>query len=190
MARKRLIRTSEFPYHVTIRSNNKDWFDIPMDVLWSISQQALARAAFKYPVKIEAFVLMNNHYHLLLYTPNSDLDVFMHILNSSLSKGIRSRTGRINRVFGDRYKWSLIQTDRYYRNVVRYIFQNPVRAGLTKKCEDYKFSTLYYQVKKMRLPVKLPERFCDKNYLSEFNTIIDSEKCQEFKREIRSSGVL
>lgn len=170
MARQNLIRTDIFPYHVTIRTNNKDWFDLPMEKIWSICLNAFAIAKESYPVDIEAFVLMSNHYHMLVYTPNADLDKFMQLFNFSISKQIRYYTGRINRIFGDRYKWQLIKDQSYYKNVIRYIFQNPVRKGLCKKCEDYPFSTLFYQAKSKPILFSLPNEFKYPIYLDFFNT--------------------
>ena len=144
MPRKILIRTNQFPYHITLRSNNKDWFELPLSIMWKLCKQSIAKAQASYPTNIEAFVLMANHYHLLIWTPNSDIDKFMYVLNSSISKEIRIRTKRINRIFGDRYKWTLVDHERYYLQVLRYIYQNPVKAQVTSTCHDYPFSTLRY----------------------------------------------
>ena len=97
----------------------------------------------KYRVKIQAFVLMSNHYHLMLWTPNADIDKFMFEFNRMLSFYVRRRTKDINRIFGDRYHWTLIDNQDYYNNVIRYIYQNPLRAKLVERCEDYPFSTLF-----------------------------------------------
>jgi putative transposase len=188
MTRKNLIRSSEFPYHVTIRSNNKEWFDLPRDVVWSICLAGLTRANFKYPVKIEAFVLMSNHYHLLLYTPNADLDKFMNAFNTYLSKEIRIRTRRINRIFADRYNWKLINNNTYYMTVLRYIFQNPLRANLVAKCQDYPYSTLYLQLYQGQTGIKFPNDFIEDEYLSFFNQIISKEDQKKIKSELHQRG--
>ena len=75
MGRKNLIRQNEFPYHVTIRTCNKNWFLIPMYQMWDICYDCLKLSLEKIPVNIHSFVLMNNHYHLLLTTPDSNIDV-------------------------------------------------------------------------------------------------------------------
>lgn len=144
MPRKNLIRTDQFPYHITIRSNNRDWFELPLEEMWDICKQGLKHAHQAHPSKVEAFVLMSNHYHLLIWTPKSDVDRFMYELNSYISKIVRFRTKRINRIFGDRYKWTLVDQQNYYKQVLRYIYQNPLKAGLVIKCELYPYSTLAY----------------------------------------------
>lgn len=142
MARKPLIRTSQHPYHVTTRSNNKEWFYIPVDDVWGHVQVLRKTGVERFGVKIDAFVLMSNHYHMCLWTPQENIDSFMKFFNQSLGRKIARQAGRVNRVFGARYKWSLIQDDRYYWNVIRYIYQNPVRASLCQSPCEYPFSDL------------------------------------------------
>ena len=185
MPRKPLIRVDNRPYHVTIRSNNKEWFDLPMKLVWKICIDALRQASFKYPVKIDSFVLMSNHYHLLLYTPNADIDKFMSVLNSTISREIRSYTGRINRIFGDRYRWKLINCDQYYQNVIRYVFQNPIKAKITKRCEDYLYSTLYYQLKNIEIGFTLPTKFIGSRFIEFIN---DDFESSEISKALRVSG--
>ncbi len=141
MARKALIRTSEYPYHVVNRCNNKEEFPIGLHDLWPIFLKTLCETKYKFPLEVECFVLMNNHYHLLLRTPECNLDTIMHYFNMKLSRRIAIFSGRINRIFGARYKWSLIMNDIYYSNVYKYIYQNPMRAGLTSRVEDYPYSS-------------------------------------------------
>lgn len=141
MPRKSLIRTSEYPYHVVNRCNNKEAFPLELHELWPIFLSTLCEAKFKFHFEIECFVLMSNHYHLLLRTPECNLDVIMHFFNMKLSRRIAVRTARINRIFGARYKWSLITSDKYLSNVYKYIYQNPLRAGVVKRVELYPYSS-------------------------------------------------
>lgn len=158
MPRTKLIRSSYHPYHVTIRSNNREWFDVPMPMVWSFCKEALKHAYMNYPVKLQAFVLMSNHYHLLIWTPDANLDKFMYKFNYRLSYLLRQETARINRIFGDRYKWSIIQDEKYYQVVLKYIYQNPLAINLVRRCEDYKFSTLYYLKNKKAFSTPI---YCD-----------------------------
>lgn len=145
MPRKPLIRTAEFPYHVTTRSNNRDWFAIPLPEVWRFCQELLREGEKEHKIQVEAFVLMNNHYHLCLYTPEANIDEFMRFFNQSLGRKIAKQSGRINRVFGATYKWTLIRDQAYFYNVIRYVYQNPMRAQLCLRCEDYPFSDLKKQ---------------------------------------------
>ena len=148
MPRRNLIRTSTIPYHVTSRSNNREWFDLPGDEVWQIAWEVFRYAYSRFPVDLHSFVLMSNHYHMLLTTPNADIDLFMQAFNKRFSDLLRERTRYINRMFGGPYHWSLVEDQYYLANVYRYIYQNPKRAGIVEKCEDYPYSTLSYKVKK------------------------------------------
>jgi REP element-mobilizing transposase RayT len=145
MPRKNLIRTNTYFYHVTTRSNHKQWFSIPLADVWNISIQSMKLAQDKCPAIVSQYVLMSNHYHMLIRTPNCDVDRFMYWFNKTFSELLREKSGAVNRMFGSRYKWSVIKSDRYFYNVFRYIYQNPVRAGLVEKCHKYPYSSHYYQ---------------------------------------------
>ncbi|MDH5415359.1 MAG: transposase, partial [Flavobacteriaceae bacterium] len=125
MARKQLIRQNQYPYHVYIRSNNKDWFQIPMYRMWDICYECLVYANDKCPVEIHSFVLMANHYHMLITTPNEDLDKFMEFFNRRLSQKINSISEQKNHKFANGYKWTIINSQNYLYTVYRYIYQNP-----------------------------------------------------------------
>jgi len=144
MPRKLLIRQNKFPYHVISRTNNKTWFDIPIEIVWDITKESFNYAQKKHSVIIHCFVLMNNHYHLLLTTPNSNIDLFMCSFNLKLSQLIAKSSGYINQKFSNRYKWSIVNTHCYLLNVYRYIYQNPVRAKISSDCISYKYSSLSY----------------------------------------------
>lgn len=161
MPKKKLIRTSIYPYHITARSNNKEGFYIPISDVWNFSQIILEKSKVKFKIQVKCFVLMNNHYHMLLYTPLENIDKFMQFFNQNLGKSIAKQAGRINRIFGASYKWNLIISGQYHKNVIRYIYQNPVRARLVSKCGDYPYSN-----------------FSDYKFSSQMLTWINSEMSQ------------
>lgn len=185
MPRKPLVRTSLYPYHVTSRANNKEWFELPLDQVWDICIKSMRAAYYKHPVDIISFVLMGNHYHLLVQTPHSNLDQFMYELNKNIAIDLKQRTGRINKIFGGRYKWCLISNMRYLANCYRYIYQNPLRANITKRCQDYPFSTLYYKSRGLHLGIPL----CDKLGLADqFKLCWLNQKIEESEEKaIRSA---
>ncbi len=143
MPRRKLVRQNHFPYHITTRTNNKDWFNIPLHQVWDIFKEALISAQQKNSVQIHCMVLMSNHYHLLISTPNSDIDMFMKHLNLKFSQLLGKASGRINHKFSNRYKWCIVDQQNYLLNVYRYIYQNPVRAGLTNDCSRYPYSSIH-----------------------------------------------
>lgn len=141
MARKPIIRSNEHYYHLTGRSNNKENFYLHKELMWRIAISHLKNLQLEYDVKIAGFVLMDNHFHLLLLTPEADIDRIMYFFMKKLTTSIQKYSGRINRVFGGRYKGCLILDEGYLFNVYKYIYRNPVKAGLCYSVEEYRYST-------------------------------------------------
>jgi putative transposase len=142
MPRKPTISQSLFPYGVTSRSNNKEWFQIPLLNVWDIFADKIKVTGERYGFVTHAFVLMSNHYHWLLSTPQSNIGRGMRYFMTETSREIARTGGRINKIFGSRYKSSLIGNPVYYANSFRYIYQNPLRAGICKNVFQYPWSTL------------------------------------------------
>lgn len=147
MPRPHLIRTDEFPYHVTARTNNKEWFYVTIRECWDIFSEHLKKISSKYEAKIISFVLMSNHFHMLLRTPNLNLDDIMRDLLRDVSKEVGLRSNRINHLFGGKYHRCLINSDIYFAHAYKYLLRNPVEAKIVQKVEDYEFSTLRKFVK-------------------------------------------
>jgi putative transposase len=127
---------------VTARSNNKEWFYIPLPEVWDAFTRSIDRAADRYHPEIHLLVLMSNHFHLVLSTPEENLDHIMRYL-ISYSTGIIQRSARrINHVFGARYRWSLLDSSFALAYVYKYVCRNPVRANICSNVEDYRYNTL------------------------------------------------
>ena len=146
MPRKRLIRTNEFPYHIVSRSNHKYWFNVPMSKVWKIFKYSYREANKKHPVILHGAVCMNNHYHMVIETPDANIDKFMFEFNSRFSRCIRIESNHINRMLGKRYHWSIVDTGEYYHHVMKYVFLNPVKAGIINDVRQYPYSTLYEEL--------------------------------------------
>ena len=189
MGRKHLIRSDILPYHVTARSNNKEWFSLPLPEMWYLTQECLKEAMAIHPVEVISFVLMNNHYHMLLITPQGNLDSFIYEFNKRLAIKIKARTGQINRIFGARYKWCLIQSQKYFINCYKYVYQNPVRAGLVENCEDYPYSTIRSLTKGINFSVPLHDRygFKDEYGLRWLNQKIEEQEEKALKNSLSRS---
>jgi putative transposase len=141
MSRKLLIRSDRFPYHVTVRSNNKELFPLALDHIWKIAMDELYVLNMLYETEAQAFVLMPNHIHLIVTAPTRDLGEIMGIFLSKLTKRINGLSSRSGRIFGGPHFWSIITSSRYYGHAFKYVYRNPVKAGLCTHVEKYKFST-------------------------------------------------
>lgn len=179
MPRKPTIHSSDFPYHVTARTNNKDWFGLEMPALWKLAMQELRFIEKRERAIIHHFVLMNNHFHMILSTPKANISKIMYWLMKRLTQKIQRKTQRINKIFGGRYKACLITTVRYQFNAERYVLQNPIRANLCDKAEDYYFSTLYYSHRNIKLPFDLVE-LTDLS-LSWINKVYEQKEVRDYK---------
>ncbi len=97
--------------------------------------------AQKYGLEIHAFCLMGTHYHLLVHTPQNNLSSAIQYLNSRFAMAVNKERKRDGFVFKGRFKSLLIANKKYLLNVGRYIHLNPVESGISKKPEDYEWSS-------------------------------------------------
>ena len=88
--------------------------------------------------KIFAYCFMSNHIHLLLQVGKEDIDLVINRIAGSYVYWYNWKYKRCGHLFQDRYKSEPVDDDAYFLTVIRYINQNPVKAGLCKRTEDYK----------------------------------------------------
>lgn len=135
-------------YHVIARGNNKEYiFKESIDKGYFIKQMKESGITMGY--RIYGYVLMDNHYHIIIQTLDKKLQEIMHQINNKYSKYFNSKYKRVGHVFQGRYKAVLVQDERYLLKLLRYVHQNPVRAGICKSVEDYKWSSDIYYRKNM-----------------------------------------
>ena len=133
----------EFPgavYHITSRGNErKEIFrdDHDREDFLNILQRSVSR----YHWLCHAYCLMDNHYHLLIETPDGNLSIGMRQLNGVYTQRFNKRQGRAGHLFQGRYKAVLVQKDSHLLEVCRYMALNPVRAGIVKSPEEWIWSS-------------------------------------------------
>lgn len=156
MPRKPFIIDSASPYHLVARSNNRDWFSIPLSEVWTIFSDYLSFIHFAYGVRIHAFVLMQNHFHLIARFPNGNLSSSMNYFMRETSRVIASESNRINHVFGARVFRSRLHSNLYFEHAYKYVYRNPIEAGACSRVEDYAFSTFrgLLGIDKIGIPVE------------------------------------
>lgn len=144
MSRPKRIYQSAFPYHVYNRTNNAEFlFNLNLEIVFPIFMRSLKYVSHRMNLKPHHFILMSNHYHLIASTPESNLDQCMQVFQTLISKEINYLRERTNHVFGNRYKATVISTDLYLNNAIRYLYQNPLRSGMVSSIFDYRYSTLH-----------------------------------------------
>jgi REP element-mobilizing transposase RayT len=101
----------------------------------------LKEAQDKYSFILHCFVLMSNHYHLLIETPGANLSKIMHFINSSYTTYFNISQKRSGHLFQGRYKACLVEHDNYLLELSRYLHLNPVRAKIVERPEEYPYSS-------------------------------------------------
>jgi len=142
-------------------------------------------------LKIHSFVLMKNHFHCLASSPQANLSSAMNYFMRETSREITRLSGRVNQTYGGRYHRSLIPSDHYYMNAYKYIYQNPVRAKLSERVEEYGYSTLtgLLGIKKITIPLEedrlLFTPSLDKGCLKWLNRIPEDEHVEEMRKALK-----
>lgn len=133
----------EFPgaiYHVTGRGNaHQAIFEDDADrfAFFAVLTGALER----YGWLCHAYCLMDNHYHLMVETPDGNLARGMARLNGLYTQRFNRRHERIGHLFQGRYKAILVERESYLLELCRYLVLNPVRAGLVRRAAAYRWSS-------------------------------------------------
>ncbi|HEY2094570.1 MAG TPA: transposase [Thermoanaerobaculia bacterium] len=138
----RALRT-DFPgavHHVTSRGNERRPIFID-DRDREMFLEFLGRAVKRFGWSLTAYVLMTNHFHLVVQTPEPNLSRGMHWLNTAYVVWFNRRHERSGHLFGGRFKAFLIEKETYFTTVLRYVVLNPVRANMVARPEDYRWSS-------------------------------------------------
>ena len=133
----------EFPdalYHVTARGDRReDIFEDDQDRQLFLS--TLEQVITQFNWVCHAWCLMDNHYHLLIQTPDGNLSKGMRQLNGVYTQASNRRHRRVGHLFQGRFKAILVDSDVYLLELSRYVVLNPVRAGMVKKPADWPWSS-------------------------------------------------
>ena len=140
MARPLRIEYDGAVYHVTSRGNErKSIFKDDEDRMFFLD--ILKKVNDKYNLLCHAYCLMNNHYHLVIETPDGNLSKGMKQINGVYTQTYNKRHNRVGHIFQGRYKAILIQKESHLLEVSRYVVLNPVRATAVKHPEEWKWSS-------------------------------------------------
>lgn len=140
MARPLRIEYPGAVYHITNRGNDKKAIfkdDQDRETFLKI----LAFINKRYHWFCHAYCLMDNHYHLMIETPDGNLALGMRQLNGVYTQARNKRHNKTGHLFQGRYKAILIQKDTHLLEVCRYVVLNPVRARMAEIPEDWKWSS-------------------------------------------------
>jgi putative transposase len=152
MTRQWRIEYAGAIYHVLSRGNGgQDIFRSEDDRYLFLD--LLGELVERFDIDVHAYVLMGNHYHLLLKTKVANLSRAMQWFGTSYTRkfNLKNRTG--GHLFQGRFKSIIIENDSYLLRLSCYIHRNPVRAGMVERLADYAWSSyLPYAYKNTKTP--------------------------------------
>ncbi len=143
MARQWRIEYPGALYHVLSRGNGRQDIFLSdqdrnafLDLLEAVSE--------RYGIDIYAYVLMDNHYHLLLKTQGANLSRAMQWFGTAYTRRFHGRNRTSGHLFQGRFKSILVENDAYLLRLSCYIHRNPLRAGTVTRLADYPWSSYRY----------------------------------------------
>lgn len=140
MARPLRIEFAGALYHVTSRGNEKNAI-YQDDGDREQFLETLTEVCTRFNWIIHAYCLMDNHYHLLVETPESNLSLGMRQLNGVYTQRYNRKHGRVGHVFQGRFKSIIVQKESYLLELARYIVLNPVRAKMVRTARQWPWSS-------------------------------------------------
>ena len=133
----------EFPgalYHVTARGNARQAIFLD-DQDRRRFLDVLARVVSRFHLVLHAYCLMDNHFHLVVETPEANLSKAMRQLNGVYTQAFNRRHGRVGHVLQGRFQAIVVDRDSYLLQLCRYVVLNPVRARRTRQPDTYPWSS-------------------------------------------------
>ena len=141
MARLPRLTVAGYPHHIIQRGNNRQAI-VRSDADRECLLELMAENARKHQVAFNAYVLMDNHFHLLLTPETAEgVPLMMQAVGRRYVRYFNDLHGRTGTLWEGRYRSTLVQTERYLLACMVYIDLNPVRAGMVPAAELYPWSS-------------------------------------------------
>lgn len=177
MPRQARIKSESGYYHILLRGIGKQRiFEDCKDREKFIEILKKYKEELQY--KVIAYCLMENHVHLLIEDVNRQLDLMMKKIAGSYAYYFNWKYERVGHLFQDRFKSEPVEDDIYFLTVIRYIHQNPYKAGISE-IGDYRWSSYSDYVRQQGLSdtEKTLEMLGGKNAFIEFVNENEERNC-------------
>jgi putative transposase len=176
-------------YHIMLRGINKQViFEDEEDRLRFI--ETLKRYKEISQCEIYAYCIMSNHIHILLREKDEAISSIIKRISSSYVFWYNKKYERCGHLFQERYKSEAVDNDAYFLTVLRYIHQNPVKAGLVQHVRSYQWSSYSEYINEGDMIDKdfvLQMFSSDKNkalaLFTEYNTYKNNDVCMEMEEK-------
>ncbi len=140
MARTAREKSETGIYHVMLRGIDKRNIFLK-DSDYEKFIEYIKKVKEKTEFMVYAYCLMTNHVHMLLKTETVEIGDIIRRITVGYAQYHNIKNGRTGHLFQNRFKSEPVNTDEYFLVVLRYIHQNPIKAGMVEKIEDYKWSS-------------------------------------------------
>ena len=184
MPRSARIKSASGIYHIMLRGiNRQQIFEDREDK--SRFLETLSKYKKQCEYEIYAYCLMGNHVHILLKEGTEDLTLMLKRIAGSYVYWYNWKYHRTGHLFQDRFKSEPVENDEYFLTVIRYIHQNPIKAGFCKSVDEYEFSSYNEYINKSNL---VDTDFClgiiDKEQFVEFNNERNEDICLDISESV------
>lgn len=185
MSRKPRIYSNAQVYHVILRGNNKQiLFYDDSDRLYLLTH--LKKYAGDLKIELFSYCLMSNHVHLLIGNATPTISLFIQKLATSYAMYFNRKYERSGHLFHGRFKSEPVESNEYFKTVLRYILQNPLKAT-SCNFETYKWSsyaeTLDSNCSTIIAKDYIYNVFSSKDNYLEFVRSINNDTCMEYENK-------
>lgn len=184
MARPWRIEYEGALYHVFSRGNNQQNIFVTDDDRY-LFLDTIGQMSERFDTDIFAYVLMDNHYHLLLRTPKANLSRSMQWFGTTYTRRFNLDHFQSGHLFQGRFKSILIQNDAFLMQLSYYIHNNPLRAGIVKRLIEYRWSSYPAYAYNRRHPKWLDKELILSQIHGENKHRLYREKSQKYSDEHR-----
>jgi putative transposase len=187
MSREARVKSRSGIYHVMLRgANRQEIFHDEEDCLTFLD--TIKKYKIKSEMSVYAWCLMNNHVHLLLKEGNEELSITMKRIGVSYVSYYNWKYRTTGHLFQDRFRSENVESHRYLLTVIRYIHQNPVKAGIVNRVDEWRWSSCLGYYGKHHYPSNLldydyilkiisADRTIAKERFQDFNERQNNDKC-------------
>jgi len=187
MPRKPRIEIAGY-YHIINRGvEQRDIFQEKEDYIYF--EELLCTHAKSHNITIHNFCLMSNHYHLLVEIEQENLSKFMRQINMNYAIYFNKKNRRKGHLWQGRFKSWYVTDVAYLYTLILYIEQNPLKAKMVNKIEEYPYGTAHYFLREEPLPICLNNSYIAQNYQEDkaaieafLNSPIDGSILQQLKK--------
>jgi putative transposase len=196
LSRHARIKSKSGIFHIMLRGINRQTiFEDNEDMERFLGTIQRYKTVSKY--ENYGYCLMNNHIHLLLRETDEPISTAIKRISSSYVYWYNWKYNRCGHLFQERYKREAVENEAYLLTVLRYIHQNPVKAGLTKSPQEYKWSSYseYINSEYANKTVITDTEFVLKTFSSnkkesinlfiKYTNQINEDKCLDYSERIR-----